>query len=245
MYLEKMTSKEISTLSAKAAVVIVPVGSMEQHGPHLPLGTDTYIVYEVAKRAARNESVVVAPPIWYSYCYPSAPRFAGHVTIPPDVLASYIEYLIRGLAWSGFKYFVVLFNHFPNTNPCNRAAQQVLEMKNDVQVAVINLWLLVKDLVRKFKDDGYHAESRETSLIAEAQPHLLRKSKIVDDQPSMCVGYDLYPELAQGRSYTGVVGSPSRFSREKGDMLAEEASRRLLLVVKFLLRDKFRGTALT
>ncbi|RLE97668.1 MAG: creatininase family protein, partial [Thermoprotei archaeon] len=63
---EELTSTDLENINKETTVVILPVGSIEVHGPHLPLGTDTFIIYYVALKAAEEENAIVLPPLFYS-----------------------------------------------------------------------------------------------------------------------------------------------------------------------------------
>jgi len=73
MLMENITSKEFEELKKDTKTVIIPIGSIEAHGPHLPLATDLYTIYEICKLVAQKIKVLVAPPLYYGLCRSTKP----------------------------------------------------------------------------------------------------------------------------------------------------------------------------
>jgi len=235
--LEEMTWDEVELLSGAGATVVVPVGTVEQHGLHLPLGTDTHIIYETLKRLPEEHNIVIAPPIWYAYCSPTDPKYAGHITVTPDILYVYLLHVCTGLVSSGFRCVMIVFDHWPNSEASKLVAQNIINASPHVRVAVVNLWVLVWDALAAFNDPGYHADSRETSLVSELRPDLLRPNGMMDDLPELSIGYDLWPKPSECRTRSGVRGLPSLMSRRRGTNLADTARTRLLTVISQLVAE--------
>ena len=110
MILEEMSMKEFEQQIKKHRTVIIPFGSLEAHGPHLPLGTDTTEVYEIAKGVARSMPVFVAPPLPYGVCR-STSRHPGTVGIAPDTLRLCVRDVVKGLYANGLRKFAIISGH--------------------------------------------------------------------------------------------------------------------------------------
>ena len=100
--LERMTSPEVDQACKEAAgIIIIPVGAVEVHGRHLPVGTDTFETYEIGLRAAQQAGVVIAPPLWYGNSR-SFMDFPGTVSIRPEVLMELTRDVCLSLIQHGF-----------------------------------------------------------------------------------------------------------------------------------------------
>src|ERR1700692_2560367 len=114
---EKLHSENVRAL-AKDAILVLPVGAVEQHGPHLPLTVDTEIPVRIAAMLAKKLNVIVAPAI--SYGARSLPQsggghgFPGTINIRGSVLTDYLKDIIAGYVATGFRSIVVLNGHYEN-----------------------------------------------------------------------------------------------------------------------------------
>ena len=114
VFLGELTNPEVEAFLEHSLTVIVPVGSVEQHGPHAPLLTDVLVPTEVARRVAPRVDAVVAPPVNYGFSYPHV-GFTGvaHIRIP--TFMALIEDIAVTLAEMGFRRIVFLNGHYDNT----------------------------------------------------------------------------------------------------------------------------------
>ena len=94
MILEEISMKDFDKRVKKSKTVIIPLGSLEAHGPHLPLGTDTIEVYELAKKVSKAVDVFVAPPLFYGLCR-STSKHPGTVGITGDTLRKLIKDIVK------------------------------------------------------------------------------------------------------------------------------------------------------
>ena len=168
VFLGEMTSPEVEAFLKTKHTVIVPVGAVEQHGPHLALLTDVLIPQEVARRAAPTLGALVAPPINYELSYPHT-GFTGLVQIRIPTFMALVEDVAVSLATAGFKRIVFLNGHYDNTYAiayaCANAADR---LPRDVKAFPINYWDgLTAAEVAEFSGlkNGLHANAAETSAV--------------------------------------------------------------------------------
>lgn len=223
MRLEHMTWVEVEKAIEDELAIILPSGAITQYGPHLPLGTNSIISHQLALRAAEQVNVVVAPPHWYGYAYPTK-DLVGNVTIPPATLADYVYDILKSLAKEGFSKFLLLYGQLPNITSLNYASQRLSLDYPITRIAVAAWWQLGKKTMKeRFGDDpGYHAMASETALMMALQPELVREGQIVDEMPKVSLGYDYYPRPTASLTPSGVRGKPSLATRENGEALANE-----------------------
>jgi len=180
VFLGEMTSPEVEAFLKTKHTVIVPVGAVEQHGPHLALLTDVLIPQEVARRAAPTLGALVAPPINYALSYPHT-GFTGLVQIRIPTFMALVEDVAVSLATAGFKRIVFLNGHYDNTYAiayaCANAADR---LPRDVKAFPINYWDgMSADEASEYTSlvKGMHAHAAETAAILAINPNLVDMSK--------------------------------------------------------------------
>lgn len=218
------------------SVVILPVGSTEQHGPHLPLGADAIQVEEVAIRVAERVGAIVAPTLPYGYR--SGARtgggeiFSGTTSLSAEALTLAIRDILEALIRHGARRIVVLDGHFENNMFLGEAIHLALKASGRDDVKVLKLlWvdgIDEKTLQRSFPDGfpGWaleHAAHLETSTIAAIRPDLLRADKVRADGVDELPPYDVYPQPEGFVPASGVLSDPSRGSAEAGRSLIDSA----------------------
>src|SRR4051812_48313829 len=110
MIVEEMTTTEFEEGLQRTRSVYIPFGSVEEHGPHLPLSTDTIQAYEVGKRAAELIPLFVAPPVHYGNCR-STSCHPGTISISTATLKLLLKDIVRSLRGHGLQNFIVLTGH--------------------------------------------------------------------------------------------------------------------------------------
>ncbi len=210
-------------LSSQGRVfVAVPIGSLEQHGPHLPLGTDTAIAVALAERlAARRPDVLVAPPLAITASGEHA-GFPGTLSIGSDVLANVLIELVRSADWAAG---VILVNGHGGNGPALSAAVKTLtyEGRN-----VLAWWPSAPDDPRS----DAHAGWLETSVLLHLQPDSVRLHEATagDTRPLPAILDELRKHSVRGVSSNGVLGDPTGATAEAGrevvDGWADELVRR-------------------
>ncbi len=201
-----------AALAAGPCVALVPVGSVEPHGPHLPLGTDTMIGEAAAARAvpllkAEELSAFVTPSVPYGVTEFAA-GFAGAISIPAEVLTAFLRALIDGYSANGFAHICLVNNHLePVHDAAVRAAISGYGKRASVATPLSRRW--ARTLSDEFKSGACHAGQYETSLICAAQP------EAVDPQfgqlPDLTIslsdeikkGQTRFAEMGMNAAYTG------------------------------------------
>lgn len=208
MQLALLTSPEAGERASEGAVLVVPVGSTEQHGPHLPLGTDTDVALELCRRLARAcPDVVVGPPVAYG-ASGEHEGFAGTVSIGQEALEVVVVELCRS-ATATFSGVVIVSTHGGNRDALARAARRLRYEGRRVLV-----WSAAWD-------GDAHAGRTETALQLAIAPGTVRmdRAQVGDCRP---IGA-LMPVLQAGGiravSANGVLGDPTGATAEEGDDL--------------------------
>jgi len=222
---------------AKHRTVILPVGSVEEHGPHLPLGTDTFHALEVARRAAQLRPVLVAPPVFYGLCR-STREHPGTLSISGQTLRALVTELGREFHRQGLNNLVIMSGHAGGTHMAAlvEAGETLLTELPELQVAVVNLLDLLREVVAarpelvKTRGDA-HAGEVETALMLAAYPHLVEGTA-----PAEWPTFPKYVLARDKRHYWpgGVWGDPGPATADQGEALLQAEVNRLVEVLDFL-----------
>jgi creatinine amidohydrolase len=215
--------------------VMIPLGSHEQHGYHLPLNTDTLLPTAFAVSAAEKAGALVAPTI--AYGYKSQQKCGGGQHIPGTLsldaatLVAHVKDVIKELARNGARRFVMMNGHFENTwfmvEGIDLALRELRwEGIRDAKVVSLSYWDYVdKPTIAKVYPDGYpgpeleHAGVFETSLMLLLHPHLVHMSEVVEQRNASVPPYDVYPIKPEWTPAPGSLSSPKSATKEKGRIL--------------------------
>ena len=214
--------EEIGEAAAAGAVAVLPVGATEQHGAHLPTGTDTLLAAHVAETAAEETGDLVLPPLAYGCSLGHTDHWPGTLSLHPTTMTAAVVELGRWVHASGFSKLVVVNGHATNGPPCQSAILQLRHELPDLRARFVSIFDLTPAIAERYTEDApdFHANEAETSMLlhlAEAQVRLERAV----DEPDRTVDRVLsYPMPAVTRS--GVVGTPSTASAERGAELVEQ-----------------------
>jgi creatinine amidohydrolase len=216
-------------------VLVIPLGSTELEGPHLPLGVDTIAAQGVARGLAGEEGVLIAPclPLGYSKWFHP---YAGTVSLEHDTLVKVLLDYCRSLAMSGVKRVVFLNSHKGNNSAVEVAAHTLIQERG-LKVGMLNVWKLANDLTagkELINEGGFtHAGEIMTSVMLALKPEAVTMDQAKPGGVKPLTGSGLKPLNSTGdTAYKGVVqtvyqdirqvtdngtlGDPSGATAEKG-----------------------------
>ena len=165
---DEMTWKEFSDWIRESDVTIIPVGVMEVHGLHAPLGFDNYIAEEIAKRLATKAKCLLLPVVKYGCCkiVYDATFWPGTISISPETMASLYAEIGTELARQGVRRIVFVNGHFCNTPALDIACYRIWS-QTGTACGILEYWNVVPDelMAIREKGAGMHADEAETSLL--------------------------------------------------------------------------------
>jgi len=218
VFWQEMRRTEFEEAAAAGAVVVIPMGSTEQHGLHLPVNTDIYNAQSIAARAAQMVEefpVIVAPPIW-SGLSPHHMRFPGTITLSFETVVNFLTDVCSSIAAHGFKKIILLNGHGGNVAIVNAICNLKLKYEDELQVLPLTYWQTIPEAMNEISEvDGGsigHAGEMETSLELFLQEELVDKSQMV--------------------AAPGVGGDPTAGTKEKGERIVEAASKKLAEIIR-------------
>lgn len=231
--LSDMRWPEVKAMIGSGAFAVVPVGSNEQHGPHLPIETDSRLVWEVVTRAldAVGDKVraVVSPVLWCGYSTHHL-DFPGTLTLRPHTYIDVVTQVCESLVHHGFKKILVVNGHGGNAAAIQVAARNLRDSRPDVLVATANYWDFVRD-IPEFREsaEGCHSCEFETDLMLLLRPNLVDMKaapKCPVKPKSGFFARALFggkvvnvAENIRDLSVTGCWGDPTKATHEKGEKL--------------------------
>lgn len=192
--LAEMTNNELEKFLEENDTVLVPIGATEQHGPAGPLGTDTLVPCEIAKRIAREIGALVAPPIPYALSYPHR-GFTGEFSLSINTFMTVIEDLCIAFSRAGFCRIIFLNGHYDNTHAiaygCANAASKLPE---GCRTYPVGYWDgLTPEVSSKYFGGakGLHANGAEISAVLAINPEFVDMDVANIEEPN-------FPELKTG-----------------------------------------------
>jgi creatinine amidohydrolase len=222
-----MTAPELKALAAQdRALAVLPVGSLEQHGPHLPVWTDSYCAHALSVRAAEQSHLPVAvlPPLWLGLSEHHFP-FGGTISLDHATFHAVMRCIVRSLLASGFRRLLVVNGHGGNIEPLGVS---VRELAHEFGIPVVaTTWPQIAPqaiaAVLTAQSGVQHACEGETSLWLALDPAQVRQERIADSlsnaSPATRAGFSRFWSFAERAPRTGVRGDPRAATAEKGERL--------------------------
>jgi creatinine amidohydrolase len=242
--MEQMTWTEVADAARDNLPVVLAVGSTEQHGPHLPVGTDCYLPQGVALEVARRLPLLVAPPIRYGAksraLSGGGEGFPGTLSLRGTTLLAELHDVLDALARSGFKRIVLQNWHYENAGYLWEAADLAVEQHPDVRVLVVESPMppmSTEELDGLFPGgfpgwDVEHASILETSMMMALRPELVLADRIVDDEAARHPTWDVVPAPQDFIPSSGVLWHPSVSTPELGQRFVEIAAAYLAQAIE-------------
>lgn len=199
MRLSEMTWPMAETYFKENDTVILPIGSIESHGRHLPLGTDTLIPDHLLSLMEGRTDTLIAPTIPYGAC-DSLSDFPGTINLGTDLLYRLLKQITDELYRHGARRFIVLNGHGGN---CRTIEQVGLELhRRGALLAELNWWLMAWDLNPAWK--GGHGGGEETAAILGIKPGLVNRAEMEGDLHLKDVSPDIIATGFNTVTYKGV-----------------------------------------
>jgi creatinine amidohydrolase len=230
LLLERMTWPEVQAeVEGGRDTVVVPLGSVEQHGPHLPLGTDAMFGDEIGRAAAERLSAFLAPTMPVG-CSRHHLAFAGTMSLEEETYHHVVMDIVRTLASHGFKRIVLLPTHGGNFRPLEEALEQLGPLEGVKVIAFTDVGVLARTMMATgaelgitAAEGGIHAGEWETSMMLNLRPELVHmeraESGYVGDLASGMQRF--FSEGVHVLAENGVFGDPRRASAEAGKKYVE------------------------
>jgi creatinine amidohydrolase len=257
--LGSLSWQEVAGLDRERTVSLVAVAALEQHGPHLPLDTDTFLVTSVVEAAAElagGRGPVLVPPTIFAGSSAHHMAFAGTVSLRPETLAAVVRDVCLSLAQHGFRRLLVVNGHGGN-RAVLAAEVQSIGAEMPVSVATLDYWTLAADAVAELRESPAggmaHACEFETSLMLHLRPESVRTELIAREIPAPRFSLerlDLFERApltvhwnTDDVSSSGVLGAPDLATAEKGRAFFEACVAGLAELIEELRAGPLSGVS--
>lgn len=201
--------------------VILPIGSVEQHGSHLPIGTDYIFIQAVAQEVAERINAFLLPTIPFSTCYEHRGKKGSSICTRPNTFYQMLQELVLNLHEQGFKKVILLLGH-GGVFIAGPAVRELNSMNDELQVVLVHPIMNDKIMSLLECQEELHAGEMETSCILYLAEEAVKKELMMQNDyvPNVPREYLNYASLLK-LSKTGVWGKPSLATKEKGAKLFE------------------------
>ena len=228
----------ISDLEFRKSIVkikraIVPIGSLEQHGEHLPVCTDSLIAESIAKLVAGKIGSFVLPPVFYGVSYEHVPMF--NISLCHSTLSSMISDVCLSLIKNGIKNIFLLNGHHGNTGVLQYIGQDVIKkIPNNAKIFSLNYWQLMRS-------EFDHAGEVETSLVLALSPELVKMKRAKANNKNLSKSKAAYSVITNNPGSfpkitgNGVWGNPKNASVKKGRKLLNEIVANIARIILYEL----------
>lgn len=246
-YLTELRSDEVAALDKQATIVVLPVAAHEQHGKHLPIGTDTLILEGVLRsfeaHLPADFSILVLPTVSVGKSNEHM-SFPGTLTYSLETLVGILRDTAKSVARHGFEKLVFLNSHGGNTDVLNAMARDVRDDYH-LRPFVIDWWFtdfwaeLLRDIQESPRDGVFHACELETSLMMALRPELVNEQALVAAFPPEQMRQNKYVTvfgpvnmgwITPDISPCGVIGDATKGTPEKGRKMLEFAGTKLAAI---------------
>ena len=242
MYLPHQTWPDLGEYVAEESLAIVPLGSTEQHGPHLPEGTDHMIAEALAREASERTGYLCTPPITVGVS-PHHRQFHGTMWVDAPVFRDYVENLSRNLTYHGIDRIVYVNAHGGNVPHLREVGRRLHE--DETAFACEWMWdESIPDLIEEvFETPGPHGGPKETAMIMHIARELVREDRleaardggvqaVEDEQPSVEGARVFYDAIEV--TDNGVLGDQTDATPAVGEELFEAATEALVRLLEWL-----------
>lgn len=219
-----LSNIDIEKWKKKSNQVIIPIGSLEQHGPHLPVSTDTIIIEHLAKNIAEKIQSLYIPAITFGISFEHEPLF--NISLSHITFSNLIGDICVSLAKYGIKNIILLNGHHGNMGAMYYIAQHVSnKITSDTRLNFINYWNLMNDFD--------HAGEIETSLVLAINTKFVKMKLARANTKEIDRSKIAYTSLASNPGFipkitgNGVWGDPTKASRIKGRSLLDHLIKKL------------------
>lgn len=232
MYIADYTSDNFKNNINKSDIVIIPIGSLEAHGHHLPLGTDIFSPRLFCRKIEEKigDQIWIAPEIPYGQSF-DLTVYPGTINVPSQVFAEYVYWVGKGFFENGIKKIIFLNGHGGNINALSLASEMLIKL--GLHVLIINWWLDYSDEILKVTNGQGHAGEDETSAILYYDESLVDMSKAKRNmkKPTLRVRFKGSAKIMYGNALSG---DATLATKEKGKNIFELLTFKIIEAIDIL-----------
>lgn len=232
MYVVNYSSDDFKNNLSKSDMVIIPIGSLEAHGHHLPLGTDIFSPRLFCEKIEKKigKEIWIAPEIPYGQSY-DLTVYPGTINVPSEVFGEYVYWVGKGFYENGIKKLILLNGHGGNIVGLGLASEKLIKL--GVDVMIINWWLdFSKEILTVTEGQGHGGED-ETSAILYYDESLVQMNKATKN-PNKPLIKIRFKDSAKIIFENALSGDATLASKEKGEEIFEIVTDKIIEVIEIM-----------
>ncbi|MCA1035911.1 MULTISPECIES: creatininase family protein [Bacillus] len=236
MIFQNENSFEVKEKIKAAKTAILPIGAVEAHGPHLPLGTDNVLAERLAERVAEKTGAYILPTLPYGQVW-SLKNFPGSINVSNESLISLIADIGRSLYEQGFRVFAVINGHLGNAVALKEAARKLYSEIPNLKVLYL-FYPGVKEVTESVRETPsahssyFHACEIETSYMLYLAEEYVDMSKAINDVPVIPLSADATPTPWEEFTSSAVLGNAKLATKEKGEIIIHKAIENMAAMIE-------------
>ncbi len=212
-------------IKKKKQVAVIPVGSIEQHGPHLPISTDSDIVTEIAKKLSERKNYLLLPTLTYGVSFEHAPFF--NISIKEATLRTIISDLCKSLLANNIETIFIINGHHGNLKPLKNIEEKFRKLsKNKLRVFSLSYWYFMQ---REFDHAGFVETSLMLAISKNIKMKLAKKGLVTDGMKQQQIknlgklAAKSFPKVTKN----GIWGDPRKATKRDGLTILDEIMKNL------------------
>jgi creatinine amidohydrolase len=241
MIFQYENSYEVREKIGQKQVAILPIGAVEAHGPHLPLGTDNILAERLAERVAKDTGAFLLPTMPYGQVW-SLKNFPGSINVSNESLISLLTDIGISLYDQGFSVFAIISGHLGNGVALKEAARKLYEKCPDLKILYL-FYPGTKQITEEVRETPsshatyFHACEIETSYMLYLAEEFVDMEKAITDIPNMPASADVTPTPWEDFTSSAVLGDATLATREKGEKVIEIAIKNMVTLIEGAKND--------
>lgn len=232
----EMTWEEAEIRMREARAVILPLGSLEQHGYHMSVNTDNIVGDYVSVELAKRTDCVVLPTVPYGQVW-SAKDFPATISLRERTFIELVKDIVTSLEHKGVRNVILFASHWGNAAPMKLAARELLDEKgfqNVYYLSYMDLRKHGKDIMetKLWNGSGFHAGEIETSIVLHIKPESVDMEKAICDYPEIPKDVNIRPVPWITFAKSGIFGDATKATAQKGRMFLENWMNDMVALVE-------------
>jgi creatinine amidohydrolase len=237
MYIINYTSDDFKSNLSKSEVVIIPVGMVEAHGHHMPLGTDIFSPRLFCQMLEERigDKIWIAPEIPYGQSFDLS-FYSGTFSVPSEVMADYVYHIGKSMYENGLKKLIFINGHGGNATALGLASQKLVELGMDVMIS--NWWVDYSKEILTICEGQGHAGEDETSAVLYYDEKFVQMDKAMKNNKKPVLRIN-FRDRGRILYENALSGDATLATREKGEKIFKLLTDKLVETIEAVIEGKY------
>ncbi|WP_202709149.1 creatininase family protein [Sporosalibacterium faouarense] len=237
MYMKYMNMDTFKEKTSTVDTVIIPIGMIEAHGHHCPLGTDILIPNKFCEiiEDKIGDKVIIAPEINYGHSW-ALSVYPGTINVSTEAFTNYVKEVALGFVANGFKNIILLNGHGGNISALRPISEAIAD--NNSVAVVFNWWVDFRDEILKITEGQGHAGEDETSAVLAIDESIVDMSKATSNEIKI-KGSIYFKDFGKIIYKDALSGDATKASKEKGEEIYKSVSKRIIEIISDVQKGEY------